>query len=156
MPQDVDQRLTRDVERLCDDLAALIPSMVKPVVDLAWFSVQLYQLTGRNGMAILYLYAFLGFGALSAVTPDFGALAKNVSGRPSIQQESAPPSSGHPSLRGSVPTPLDDTCLDVWPQVVLQELAARCQNARAHVLGGVAYSSLPLCQHNTLLLHVDA
>ncbi len=78
-PQDVDQRLTRDVERLCDDLAALIPSMVKPVVDLAWFSVQLYQLTGRRGMAILYLYAFLGFGALSAVTPDFGALAKNVS-----------------------------------------------------------------------------
>ncbi|CAL5222677.1 g5077 [Coccomyxa viridis] len=75
--QDVDQRLTRDVERLCDDLAALIPSMVKPVVDLAWFSVQLYQLTGRRGMAILYLYAFLGFGALSAVTPDFGALAKN-------------------------------------------------------------------------------
>ena len=79
--QDVDQRLTRDVERLCDDLAALIPSMVKPVVDIAWFSVQLYQLTGRRGMAILYLYAFLGFGALSAVTPDFGALAKNV--RPS-------------------------------------------------------------------------
>ena len=76
--QDVDQRLTRDVERLCDDLAALIPSMVKPVVDIAWFSVQLWQLTGRRGMAILYLYAFLGFGALSAVTPNFGALAKKA------------------------------------------------------------------------------
>ena len=159
--QDVDQRITRDVARLCDDLAALIPSAVKPVVDLLWFryalgcrraalllvkpmrffagnatqssadclcleqssfghggvfacmaivdtafvchpapvaragepvfystdincprcapcSVQLYQLTGRRGMAILYLYAFLGFGALSAVTPDFGALAKKV------------------------------------------------------------------------------
>ncbi|EIE25187.1 hypothetical protein COCSUDRAFT_65142 [Coccomyxa subellipsoidea C-169] len=74
--QDVDQRLTRDVERLCDDLSALIPSLVKPVVDIAWFSVQLYQLTGRRGMAILYLYAFLGFGALSAVTPDFGGLAR--------------------------------------------------------------------------------
>ena len=36
-PQDVDQRLTRDVERLCNDLAALIPSAVKPVVDLLWF-----------------------------------------------------------------------------------------------------------------------
>lgn len=76
--QDVDQRLTRDVERLCDDLSALIPSMVKPVVDIAWFSLQLYQLTGRRGMAILYMYAFLGFGALRAVTPDFGALAKKV------------------------------------------------------------------------------
>ncbi|CAL8461843.1 g1374 [Coccomyxa elongata] len=74
--QDVDQRITRDVERLCDDLSALIPSLVKPVVDIAWFSVQLYQLTGRRGMAILYLYAFLGFGALSAVTPDFGGLAR--------------------------------------------------------------------------------
>ena len=74
------------MERLCDDLAALIPSMVKPVVDIAWFSVQLYQLTGRRGMAILYLYAFLGFGALSAVTPDFGALAKNV--RPSLLRRS--------------------------------------------------------------------
>ena len=34
--QDVDQRLTRDIERLCNDLAALIPNMVKPVVDLLW------------------------------------------------------------------------------------------------------------------------
>ena len=81
--QDVDQRLTRDVERLCDDLSALIPSLVKPVVDIAWFSVQLYQLTGRRGMAILYLYAFLGFGALSAVTPDFGNLARKVPRLPS-------------------------------------------------------------------------
>lgn len=46
--QDVDQRLTRDVERLCDDLSALIPSMVKPMVDLAWFSIALGRLTGRR------------------------------------------------------------------------------------------------------------
>lgn len=105
MQQDVDQRLTRDVERLCDDLAALIPSMVKPVVDLAWFSVQLYQLTGRRGMAILYLYAFLGFGALSAVTPDFGTLAKNVSSRPSIKQMPAPPSTGNPSSEAPLVLP---------------------------------------------------
>ena len=37
LQQDVDQRITRDVARLCDDLAALIPSAVKPVVDLLWF-----------------------------------------------------------------------------------------------------------------------
>ncbi|KAK9820297.1 hypothetical protein WJX72_008694 [[Myrmecia] bisecta] len=74
--QDVDQRVTRDVERLCDDLAALIPTMVKPVVDILWFSLQLGQLTGRRGMAILYLYSFLGFACLKLVTPDFGALAK--------------------------------------------------------------------------------
>ena len=32
----MDQRLTRDIERLCNDLSALIPSMVKPVVDILW------------------------------------------------------------------------------------------------------------------------
>ncbi len=62
--QDVDQRMTRDVVRLCDDLAALIPNLVKPIVDLLWFSAQLSQLTGRRGLAILYLYAVAGFFTL--------------------------------------------------------------------------------------------
>ena len=62
--QDVDQRLTRDVVRLCDDLAALIPNLVKPIVDLLWFSAQLWQLTGRRGLGILYLYALIGFFTL--------------------------------------------------------------------------------------------
>jgi ABC transporter transmembrane region 2 len=61
---DADQRLTRDVERLCDDLAALIPTLVKPVVDVAWFSAQLWALTGARGVAILYLYMAVGFGCL--------------------------------------------------------------------------------------------
>ena len=76
--QDVDQRLTRDIERLCDDLSALIPSMVKPLVDLAWFSVALGRLTGRRGMAVLYLYAITGFVVLHAVTPNFGVLLQKA------------------------------------------------------------------------------
>lgn len=76
--QDVDQRLTRDIERLCDDLSALIPSLVKPLVDLAWFSVALGRLTGRRGMSVLYLYAIAGFAVLHAVTPNFGALLQKV------------------------------------------------------------------------------
>ena len=32
--QDVDQRLTRDVDRLCTDLAELIPTMVSPHVTI--------------------------------------------------------------------------------------------------------------------------
>jgi ABC-type uncharacterized transport system fused permease/ATPase subunit len=75
--QDIDQRLTRDIERLCDDLAALIPTLVKPVVDISWFSWQLWRLTGQRGMAILYLYTALGWGCLRAVTPDFGGLLKH-------------------------------------------------------------------------------
>ena len=67
--QDVDQRITRDVDRLCADLAALVPTMVKPVVDILWFSSQLWALTGRRGTAILYIYAALGFGCLRCVHP---------------------------------------------------------------------------------------
>jgi len=63
-PQDVDQRITRDVERLAGDMAALVPTMVKPVVDILWFSTRLWALTGRRGMAVLYIYAALGFGCL--------------------------------------------------------------------------------------------
>ena len=72
---DVDARATRDVERLCADLAELIPCLVKPVFDLAWFSSRLWALTRARGMAVLYLYAAVGFGCLRALTPDFGGMA---------------------------------------------------------------------------------
>lgn len=49
---------------------------VKPVVDITWFSWQLWRLTGRRGMSFLYLYSFLGFACLKLVTPDFGLLAQ--------------------------------------------------------------------------------
>lgn len=71
-------RLTKDIERLSDGISKLIPSMIKPVVDIIWFTAQLYRLTGRRGMAILYLYALGGLAILRVVTPDFGALAKKV------------------------------------------------------------------------------
>jgi hypothetical protein len=54
-------------ERLCDDLAALIPTLVKPVVDITWFSWQLWRLSGQRGMLILYLYTALGWGSLRCV-----------------------------------------------------------------------------------------
>ena len=77
--QDVDARLTKDVERLSDGMSKLIPSMVKPVVDIAWFTAQLARLTGLRGMGILYSYALIGLIMLRLVTPDFGALARQVS-----------------------------------------------------------------------------
>ena len=46
------------------------------MVDITWFTFRLYTLTGRRGMAILYLYSFLGFAILRSVTPDFGALSE--------------------------------------------------------------------------------
>jgi len=74
----VDARLTKDVERLSDGMSQLIPSMVKPVVDIAWFTARLARLTGARGMVILYSYALIGLVVLRLVTPDFGALATKV------------------------------------------------------------------------------
>jgi len=72
--KDIDQRITRDAERLSEDLASLVPSLVKPVADIVWFSTQLWRLTGRRGAFILYSYAIIGYGCLRVVTPDFARL----------------------------------------------------------------------------------
>ncbi|KAL9669098.1 hypothetical protein QQ045_006639 [Rhodiola kirilowii] len=72
---DADQRLTHDLEKLTSDLSGLVTGMVKPSVDIIWFTWRMKMLTGRRGVAILYLYMLLGLGFLRSVTPDFGDLA---------------------------------------------------------------------------------
>ncbi|KAG8053837.1 hypothetical protein GUJ93_ZPchr0001g31652 [Zizania palustris] len=72
---DADQRMTRDVEKLTNDLAGLVTGMVKPLVDILWFTWRMKILSGRRGVAILYAYMLLGLGFLRAVSPDFGDLA---------------------------------------------------------------------------------
>ncbi|XP_024314654.1 ABC transporter D family member 1 [Brachypodium distachyon] len=72
---DADQRITRDVEKLTNDLAGLVTGMVKPLVDILWFTWRMKLLSGRRGVAILYAYMLLGLGFLRAVSPDFGDLA---------------------------------------------------------------------------------
>ena len=74
--RDVDQRLTRDVERWCDDLAALVPCAIKPVLDAAWFSWRCYKLTGTKGIAFLYLYMAFGYTTLKAISPDLAAASR--------------------------------------------------------------------------------
>ncbi|KAJ7521019.1 hypothetical protein O6H91_19G034300 [Diphasiastrum complanatum] len=71
---DSDQRVTQDVEKLCSDLAGLVTGMVKPLVDIVWFTFRMKMLTGKRGVGILYAYMLLGLGFLRAITPDFGAL----------------------------------------------------------------------------------
>eukprot|EP00897_Mesotaenium_endlicherianum_P010717 jgi/Mesen1/9674/ME000674S09277 len=71
---DADQRLSQDVDKLCRDLSGLITNMVKPLVDILWFTWRMQGLTGRRGVGILYTYMLLGLGFLRAITPDFGAL----------------------------------------------------------------------------------
>ncbi|PIA50702.1 hypothetical protein AQUCO_01200132v1 [Aquilegia coerulea] len=72
---DADQRITHDVEKLTSDLSGLVTGMVKPSVDIIWFTWRMKLLTGRRGVAILYAYMLLGLGFLRSVTPDFGDLA---------------------------------------------------------------------------------
>ncbi|RLN30392.1 ABC transporter D family member 1 [Panicum miliaceum] len=72
---DADQRLTLDVDKLTTDLASLVTGMVKPLVDILWFTWRMKLLSGRRGVAILYAYMLLGLGFLRAVSPDFGHLS---------------------------------------------------------------------------------
>ncbi|KAJ0547205.1 putative ABC-type fatty-acyl-CoA transporter [Helianthus annuus] len=71
---DADQRITQDLEKLTTDLSGLVTGMVKPTVDILWFTWRMKMLTGRRGVAILYAYMLLGLGFLRSVTPDFGDL----------------------------------------------------------------------------------
>lgn len=71
---DADQRLTQDLEKLTSDLSGLVTGMVKPTVDILWFTWRMKLLTGRRGVGILYAYMLLGLGFLRIVTPDFGDL----------------------------------------------------------------------------------
>ncbi|KAK1294460.1 ABC transporter D family member 1 [Acorus calamus] len=71
---DADQRITHDVEKLTRELSGLVTGMVKPLVDILWFTWRMKLLTGQRGVAILYAYMFLGLGFLRSVTPDFGDL----------------------------------------------------------------------------------
>jgi ABC-type uncharacterized transport system fused permease/ATPase subunit len=52
--EDPDQRLTGGVGKLSTDLADLVPSLVKPVVDILWFTWSMGHLTGPTGLACLY------------------------------------------------------------------------------------------------------
>ncbi|KAF4349060.1 hypothetical protein G4B88_029029 [Cannabis sativa] len=72
---DADQRLTHDLEKLTTDLSGLVTGMVKPTVDILWFTWRMKLLTGQRGVGILYAYMLLGLGFLRAVTPEFGDLA---------------------------------------------------------------------------------
>ncbi|XP_058091212.1 ABC transporter D family member 1 isoform X2 [Magnolia sinica] len=72
---DADQRITHDVEKLTTDLSGLVTGMVKPSVDILWFTWRMKLLTGQRGVAILYAYMLLGLGFLRSVTPEFGNLA---------------------------------------------------------------------------------
>ncbi|XP_042419825.1 ABC transporter D family member 1-like isoform X2 [Zingiber officinale] len=72
---DADQRITQDVEKLASDLSGLVTGMVKPCVDILWFTWRMKLLSGWRGVTILYAYMILGLGFLRGIAPEFGALS---------------------------------------------------------------------------------
>ncbi|KAI5387231.1 hypothetical protein KIW84_073395 [Lathyrus oleraceus] len=69
---DADQRITQDLERLTTDLSGLVTGLVKPSIDILWFTCRMKMLTGQRGVAIHYVYMLLVLGVLRTVTPDSG------------------------------------------------------------------------------------
>ena len=59
---DVDQKLINDLGKLTNDLSGLVTGMIKPSVDIWWFTWRMKWLMGREGVAILYAYMLLGLG----------------------------------------------------------------------------------------------
>eukprot|EP00051_Salpingoeca_urceolata_P007072 m.93906 g.93906 ORF g.93906 m.93906 type:complete len:1288 (+) comp15107_c1_seq1:555-4418(+) len=76
---DVDQRLAVDTEKVATELANTFPEVLKPIVDLGWFSMQAVGLLGVRNTAALYLYMFSGLGVLRLITPDFASLIEKKS-----------------------------------------------------------------------------
>eukprot|EP00055_Hartaetosiga_balthica_P012730 m.62706 g.62706 ORF g.62706 m.62706 type:complete len:1271 (+) comp8040_c2_seq2:177-3989(+) len=75
----MEQRVTADVEKVCQELANTFPLIVKPIADLAWFSSQSVMMIGAKKTALLYAYIFVGFGLLKIATPDFEKYVKESS-----------------------------------------------------------------------------
>jgi ABC-type uncharacterized transport system fused permease/ATPase subunit len=38
--EDVDQRLTDDLDKLCSEMAKIFPDIIKPLTDIVWFTYQ--------------------------------------------------------------------------------------------------------------------
>ncbi|KAG8642874.1 ABC transporter D family member 1 isoform X2 [Manihot esculenta] len=75
---DADQRITHDLEKLSRDFSGLLTGMIKPSVDILWFTWRMKLLMGQKGVAILYAYMLLGLGFLRTTTPDFGDLTSQA------------------------------------------------------------------------------
>lgn len=67
---DAEQRMTTDTRQLSAEMAQLVPTFCKPLVDTLWFSVQMGMLTGWRGLAALYgcAYPLLHFGVHMNIT----------------------------------------------------------------------------------------
>ena len=45
---DADQRLTEDLDMLCNEIANTFPDVIKPIADISWFSFQVSNPNSRR------------------------------------------------------------------------------------------------------------
>jgi ATP-binding cassette subfamily D (ALD) protein 3 len=69
-----DQRLTQDLDKWSQSLAALYLNFTKPVLDIILFSRKLAELVGYEGPAMIFGWYFLSGVIIRFISPPFGKL----------------------------------------------------------------------------------
>jgi hypothetical protein len=59
-------------------MSNIFPEVVKPIVDVLWFTYQTYVLLGGRNTLYLYAYMVIGLGFLKLVTPNLHALVQTT------------------------------------------------------------------------------
>ena len=62
------------LSQMTSEISNTVPDIIKPFVDLLWFTYQAWALIGWRSTAMLYSYLAVGLGFLHLVTPPFDAL----------------------------------------------------------------------------------
>jgi ABC-type uncharacterized transport system fused permease/ATPase subunit len=55
-------------------MSNFFPDVLKPSIDVVWFTYQTYVLLGARNTAYLYAYMIAGLGLLRIITPNFKKL----------------------------------------------------------------------------------
>lgn len=76
--QHSDQRISEDLDRLTSEISNIVPDIIKPFVDLVWFTHQTWLLIGWRNTAALYTYLAAGLGFLQLVTPAYDTLVMTL------------------------------------------------------------------------------
>jgi len=70
----LDQRITADVDSFCSTLTFIYGHILKPVLDTLFLSHSLVKLLGLRQVAFFYLYFFASSAILSTIKPNFSRL----------------------------------------------------------------------------------
>jgi ATP-binding cassette subfamily D (ALD) long-chain fatty acid import protein len=77
--KDIDNFITRDVDRFTNSLSSLFSSIGKPMMDLVFFAVYLRDNLGTAGITGIFVNYFTTAYILKCFTPPFGKLSKEKS-----------------------------------------------------------------------------